>query len=117
MKNLVINELYKILSKNNIYVVGIISLFFIILNVLICKMNNICNAVDIMIMEFSEVNIFIIICIIMVSGSIVSDEYNKGTIKYLLIKPYKRYKILLSKLFSSIIIFVLSILMYFICCL
>ena len=48
--------------------------------------------------------VFIVfICIILLSG-IVSDEYNKGTIKKLLVKPYKRNKILIGKFISSIII-------------
>lgn len=116
MNRLVINELYKIFSKKGIYVLGFITLCMIVINTIICKLNNIDNMSDILVMEFSNINIFIIICIVMVSGSILSDEYNKGTIKYLLIKPYKRYRILLSKVFSSIILLILSNVFYFICC-
>lgn len=116
MNRLVINEMYKVFSKKGIYVLGFITLCMIVINTIICKLNNIDNISEILLMEFSNINIFIIISTVMISGSIVSDEYNKGTIKYLLIKPYKRYKILLSKLLCSIIIFILSNVFYFICC-
>lgn len=45
-----------------------------------------------------EFGLFILIFTIMISGNIVSEEFNKGTIKYLLTKPYKRHTILTSKL-------------------
>ena len=44
----------------------------------------------------------VFICIIILSG-IVSDEYNKGTIRKLLIKPYNRGKILFGKFMAAII--------------
>ena len=46
---------------------------------------------------FSNFELFIIVIIVMIAGSIVSEEFNKGTIKLLLVKPYSRTKILLSK--------------------
>lgn len=52
---------------------------------------------------FSEYGLFIIVMIIMIAGTIVSEEFNKGTIKLLLIKPYSRNKILLSKFFTMLI--------------
>lgn len=53
--------------------------------------------------------IFILI-IIVVTSSIVSDEFSKGTIKQLLVRPYKRTKIWLSKYISSIVVLIISIL-------
>lgn len=50
-----------------------------------------------------EFELFIIIYIVMIAGSITSEEYNKGTIKYLLTKPYKRHTILSSKLLTVLI--------------
>lgn len=50
---------------------------------------------------------FVIIVIIMIAGSIVAEECNKGTIKQLLLKPYSRSKILASKYIASLIIFVI----------
>ena len=47
----------------------------------------------------------------MLSGSIVSEEYSKGTIKYLLTKPYKRSMILASKLLAILIMLPLIILL------
>ena len=46
----------------------------------------------------AEFGIFILIYVIMLAGSIVSEEYARGTIKSLLVKPFKRRTILTSKL-------------------
>lgn len=57
---------------------------------------------------FSKYELFIIITIVLIAGAIVSDEFNKGTIKLLLVRPYSRAKILLAK-FITIIITILFI--------
>ena len=55
-------------------------------------------------MNFSgEFGIFILIYVIMLAGSIVSEEYSRGTIKYLFTKPFKRRTILTSKLLIVIL--------------
>lgn len=46
---------------------------------------------------FSEYELFIIITVVLIAGAIVSEEFNKGTIKLLLVRPYSRRKILLAK--------------------
>ncbi len=56
--------------------------------------------------------LFVIVAIIMIAGSIVADEFNKGTIKQLLLRPYKRWKILLSKYITTIIVFLLFLVFY-----
>jgi len=43
---------------------------------------------------------FIGLLLIMAAASSISEEISKGTIKFLLISPFKRYKILLAKLFT-----------------
>lgn len=51
--------------------------------------------------------VFIILSIIMViiiGGGIVSSEYSKGTIRLLLIRPVSRWKILISKLLTILIV-------------
>ncbi len=53
--------------------------------------------------------LFILIYVIMISGSIVSEEFNKGTIKYLLTKPHKRSTILASKLLTVLLLIPLII--------
>ncbi len=58
---------------------------------------------------FSEYGLFIIILIIIIAGTIVSEEFNKGTIKLLLIKPYSRIKILTAKYISVIIIILITL--------
>ncbi len=57
-----------------------------------------------------DYEIFIVIIIFIVAGTIVSDEFHNGTIKLLLIKPYSRCKILLSKYFACCLILIFSIL-------
>lgn len=57
----------------------------------------------------SDFGLFILIYIIMISGSIVSEEFNKGTIKYLLTKPFKRSTILASKLLTTVFLIPLII--------
>lgn len=53
--------------------------------------------------------LFIIIISVMITGTIVSEEFNKSTIKLLLIRPYTRRKILLSKIIASIIATLIAI--------
>ena len=57
-----------------------------------------------------DYELFIVLIIIIISSTIYAEEYHKGTIKLLLIKPYKRYKILISKLLSCLIVLLISIL-------
>lgn len=58
---------------------------------------------------FNNYELFILIFIIMIAGSIVSDEFSKGTIKLLLVRPYSRVKILLSKFIVCLITLLLFI--------
>ena len=58
---------------------------------------------------FNEFGLFIVVITVMIAGTIVSEEFNKGTIKLLLIKPYSRKKILLSKFITVLIMIVFSI--------
>lgn len=58
---------------------------------------------------FSEYGLFIIVMVIMIAGTIVSEEFSKGTIKLLLVKPYPRYKILMSKWITVMIMILFSI--------
>ena len=61
---------------------------------------------------FKNFDILMIFLIIYLSSTIISEEYNNGTIKNLLIKPHKRTKILLSKIITAIFLtIIISILM------
>lgn len=62
----------------------------------------------------SDFGLFILIYIIMISGSIVSEEFSKGTIKYLLTKPYRRRTILASKLITILLLIPIIIISMFI---
>lgn len=64
---------------------------------------------------FSSYELFILIIGIVIAGSIVSEEFNRGTIKLLLVKPYTRVKILLAKFIAVMIVLVMSIVFIAIC--
>lgn len=57
---------------------------------------------DYMAISFSAM--FLSIMMIMITGSAISSEISKGTIKFWVITPNKRWKILLSKILSAIFI-------------
>ena len=67
------------------------------------------NGREIFLTLFNNYELFILIIGIVIAGSIVSDEFNKGTIKLLLVKPYNRVKILLAKFIVCMLILVLTI--------
>ena len=53
------------------------------------------------------------ILIIVVSGSIVASEFSEGTVKFLLVNPAKRWKIMLSKYFTAVTIgYIMILLLY-----
>ena len=56
------------------------------------------NARGMLVNFFSHYEIFIVIIIVMIAGTIVSEEFNKGTIKLLLVRPYKEQQYLLLNL-------------------
>ena len=60
---------------------------------------------------FNEFGLFIIVIVVMIAGTIVSEEFNKGTIKLLLVKPYTRNKILLAKFITVLIMTVFAVVM------
>lgn len=55
---------------------------------------------------------FATLFLVLIGGSIIAEEFNKGTIKQLLLKPYTRTKIILSKFFASIIVFLVFLIIY-----
>lgn len=57
---------------------------------------------------FDEYGLFIIVLVVMIAGTIVSEEFNKGTIKLLLVKPYSRNKILFAKFITILIMIVFA---------
>ena len=52
---------------------------------------------------YAQFGIFLIVVVVMIAGTIVSEEFNKGTIKLLLVKPYTRNKILMAKAMTTFI--------------
>ena len=62
----------------------------------------------------SEYYFLILVFVIMIAGGIVSDEFNKGTIKSLLITPYKRGSILMSKFITSLLMIPIIVLFTFV---
>ena len=51
----------------------------------------------------------------MISGSIVSDEFSKGTIKLLLVRPYNRLKILSAKFITCLCMLICFIIFISVC--
>ena len=58
---------------------------------------------------YAQFGIFLIVVIVMIAGTIVSEEFNKGTIKLLLVKPYTRNKILMAKAITTLIMIIFII--------
>lgn len=67
------------------------------------------NARTIFMTVISDNYIFFIILTVMIAGGIVAEEFSKGTIKMLLIRPFERWKILLAKYISCLITLVFGI--------
>ncbi len=67
------------------------------------------NAKSLLLDSVQSFSFFIIIVAVVISGTIVSEEFNKGTIKLLLVRPFKRVQILLAKFIASLIILLISI--------
>lgn len=61
---------------------------------------------------FSGVSMDILLAIILIAGGIVAEEFNKGTIKQLFVKPYSRWKILTSKIVAAFIAFLAFVVFY-----
>ena len=58
---------------------------------------------------YSQFGIFLIVVVVMIAGTIVSEEFNKGTIKLLLVKPYTRNKILMAKAITTLMMIIFII--------
>lgn len=59
---------------------------------------------------FDNFDIIFVFIVISISCTIVSEEYSKGTIKNLFVKPHKRAKIMCSKIIANIFIAIIIIL-------
>lgn len=70
------------------------------------------NMIEFIVESMSYVDGLIIVAIIILSGSIISEEFNKGTIKQLLTKPHSRIKILTSKIIACLIAITLFVILY-----
>lgn len=67
--------------------------------------------------SYSSVMIYVIAVAVMIfAGNIVANEHSQGTIKFLLVNPVKRWKILVSKLFTVTSLAVLLMTAVFIIC-
>lgn len=71
--------------------------------------------IDYFVYGFNYVDGLIICAIIIIVGSLISEEFNKGTIKQLLTKPYTRGKILTSKIIAGLIAVFVFIVIYDLC--
>lgn len=62
---------------------------------------------------FLGVDFFLLIAIFIVAGGILSEEFNKGTIKQLLVRPHSRIKILFSKMIAAFLAIVFFGVVYY----
>lgn len=74
--------------------------------------NNMASVRGILADFYNEYGFLIIIFVIMIAGTIVSDEFHRGTIKSLLTIPYKRSTILRAK-FITVLIMLVFIILFF----
>ena len=58
----------------------------------------------------SGYGLFIILTVVLISGAIVSEEFNKGTLKLLLVRPYSRIKILMAKFVVVLLTIIITML-------
>ena len=58
----------------------------------------------------SGYGLFIILTVVLISGAIVSEDFNKGTIKLLLVRPYSRIKILMAKFVVVLLTIIITML-------
>ena len=61
-----------------------------------------------LISSFAGYELFITIAIVVIAGTIISEEFNKGTIKLLLVRPYKRTKVLIAKFIACMVVLFLA---------
>ncbi len=52
--------------------------------------------------------VVVVLIVVIIAGVMISEEFNKGTIKLLLVRPYSRTKILLSKLIAVFITMIIT---------
>ena len=57
----------------------------------------------------ADYELFIVIIILLTTSILIGEEFNKGTIKLLLIKPFSRNKILASKFITSLVVIIITI--------
>jgi len=95
MTRLITNELYKIIKKKSTLI--ILSIWFLILVIQMYKSNESFFAIS---TDFSVINVVITIF----SATILTEEFSKKTIKFLLLKPHTRGEILLSKFIAILVL-------------
>lgn len=64
--------------------------------------------------DLEEASSFFVIAMLIIAGGIFAEEFNKGTIKQLLVKPFTRVQIYVSKIIAIFITLLLFIVAY--CC-
>lgn len=80
--------------------------------------NNITPKSEVMLKEeliylSSSIDIIVIIALLIIVGGVIAEEFNKGTIKQLLLRPYCRFQILASKIIACLIAFLVFMIFYF----
>lgn len=71
------------------------------------------NLINTIVFTCGNIDLVILLALFIISGSVIADEFNKGTIKQLLLKPFSRNKILASKIIASLLLFLAFVVVYF----
>lgn len=72
---------------------------------------------DIFVDSFAYLEADVLVAILLIMGGIVAEEFNKGTVKQLFVRPFRRWKILVSKMIAGAIAIGLFIIFYNVICL
>jgi ABC-2 type transport system permease protein len=111
--HLIKNEHMKLFKRSTIWVlIGIM----IVMNIMVSLFFKfLFNGIEFRFWDYIEVSSYLLVVIeimcILVAGEIVSSEFEKGTIKFLFIRPVKRVKILVSKYLLVLYIIILLVLL------
>lgn len=115
MINIIKCELYKLYKTKRFFIgiiLALVSILFSILNEIILTNDILTKSSGalIPIYSFGNVSPFFIPMIIIVSASILfSNEYSNGSLKLLLTKPFKRWKIVIGKFISIILVIIFTL--------
>ncbi len=106
MIGLIQNECLKLYKKKSTWVMAIAFLLFLIAELCLLRFTELNESMDTntLFAQLMGMTSFLNLLVVIVASSIIAEEFSKGTVKLLLIRPHTRSSILLSK-FLTVLIF------------